>query len=171
MGMMIPTALLVPKTDLSANIIALPSSWQIPALMITGLVCGKKTGFISTVAYLVIGIFYLPIFHGGGSTGYLMTPEMGYLIGFIPAIWLVGQLSESKKQTSLIELTYYALLGLLVIHSVGIVNIIFGSLTSRWSEGFLYLIYIYTISTLPSQFIVCPAIAIISKSLKFILVR
>ena len=99
-GGMIPSAIFLPGKFLSFKVYELPSSWQVPSLILTGLVCGPNQGTIAAVAYITIGLFYLPVFHGGGSIGYLATPDFGYLAGFIPAVWVVGRLAMSKKKNS-----------------------------------------------------------------------
>ncbi|ABX08951.1 biotin transporter BioY [Prochlorococcus marinus] len=164
-----PSAILLPRIELPPKVHELPSTWQVPALLICALVTGPKAGLVSAVAYLTIGLFYFPIFHGGGSTGYLLTPDMGYLLGFVPAVWVIGVLSETKGKSSVVYLTLYAIIGLLIIHLIGISNILLGALSSRWTTDFIELIYIYTIATLPSQLLLCPGVAIISKFLRLVL--
>ena len=70
------------------------SNWQIQGLLLTSLLCGPQIGTISAISYLIIGLFYLPVFHGGGSVGYILTHEFGYLLGFIPAAWTCGFLAK-----------------------------------------------------------------------------
>ena len=168
-GGMIPSAILLPRFDLIPNILTLNSSWQIPALLICSLVCGPKTGIITAIAYLTIGLFYLPIFHGGGSIGYLLTPDFGYLAGFIPAAFVSGSLNQRVKKDTLIYTTGSALSGLIAIHVSGILNLIIGTILSRWPFNLVDLFISYTVAPFPSQLILCPCIALISIALKGIL--
>ena len=47
--------------------------------------------FIKTYTiYLLVGLFLLPIFHQGGSLGYLLTPNFGYLLGIYPLIKIIN---------------------------------------------------------------------------------
>ena len=71
---------------ISPSLLSLPSTWQVPALLICALVAGPRAGVIASVAYLTIGLVDLPVFHGGGGLAYLLTPGFGYLAGFIPAL-------------------------------------------------------------------------------------
>ena len=84
---MIPSSIIFPQEDLSLSISPLHSNWQIQGVLLTSLLCGPQIGTISAISYLIIGLFYLPVFHGGGSVGYILTHEFGYLLGFIPAAW------------------------------------------------------------------------------------
>ncbi len=170
-GALAPSGVFIPSIGGTNNVIALPSTWQIPSLLVCGFVCGSKPGSISVIAYLIIGLFYLPVFHGGGSTGYLLTPDMGYLFGFLPAVWVSGRLSEQKGKDSLIHLTLYSLFGLGIIHIVGIVHIILGSLISLWPRNAIELIFSYSIAPLPSQAILCAGAGISSKFLRLLLFK
>lgn len=168
-GGMIPSAILLPKFDLITNIFTLNSSWQIPGLLLCSLICGPKTGIITAIAYLTIGLFYLPIFQGGGSIGYLLTPDFGYLAGFIPAALVSGSLNQRVKKDPLIFTTISAVSGLIAIHVSGILNLFIGTILSRWQFNLFDLFISYTVAPFPSQFILCPCIAIISIAIKRIL--
>ncbi len=166
-----PSAFLVPKFQLPPETFDLPSTLQIPSVLICGLVCGPRAGLISIIAYLTIGLFYIPIFHGGGSTGYLNTPEMGYLFGFIPAIWISGTLSDKQDEKSFIYLTFCSVIGLLVIHLIGITNLIIGGLTSRWVQNTYELIMSYSILPFLTHIILCIGVGVIAKGLRTILIK
>ena len=161
-GGMIPSAVLIPKFNLPLNIVPLSISWQVPALLFSGLAFGTKQNLIAVIAYLTIGLFYFPIFHGGGSLGYVLTPEFGYLLGFLPAVFITGRLTKLSKSKNLIKFTIYGLTGLLTIHFCGIMNLIIGAVTSRWQENLLELVIGYTILPLLTQIAFCPAISILA---------
>ena len=91
---MIPAWIILPQQGLSLSIIPLNSNWQIQGVLMASLLCGPQIGPICAFSYLIIGLFYLPVFHGGGSIGYILTHEFGYLLGFIPAAWTCGFLSK-----------------------------------------------------------------------------
>ncbi len=170
-GGMLPSAFIIPNLQFPQQTFDLSSTLQIPSILICGLVCGPKAGLIAIFAYLTIGLFYLPIFHGGGSTGYLTTPEMGYLVGFIPAIWVSGILSEKQSGNSLIYLTCCSVIGLFIIHLIGISNLILGGLTSKWSSTTLELIFSYSLSPFPIQVILCTGVALIAKIFRSVLLK
>ena len=168
-GAMIPSAIVSPQKDLSFSIIHLPSTWQIAGILLCSLLCGPQIGIISSLSYILIGLFYLPIFHGGGSVGYILTPEFGYLIGFIPASWLCGRLAEKVRIYSLISIAYSTILGLILIHLIGISYLIVGSLIWNWRESLFDLILTNSITPLPYQIALCLSISFIYLILKKIL--
>ena len=169
-GNFIPSAILLTNRNLTPTMLSLPSSWQVPALMICALVSGPRSGVIAAIAYLTIGLFYLPIFSDGGSIDYLSDPGMGYLIGFIPAAWISGRLATQKGMNNVIHLTFCAILGLAALHFCGVLNIIIGSYLSRWPEELLELISLYSIAPLPGQIALCMAVGLISLILRRLLI-
>ena len=167
---MIPSSIIFPQEDLSFSNIPLHSNWQIQGLLLTSLLCGPEIGTISAISYLIIGLFYLPIFHGGGSVGYILTHEFGYLLGFIPAAWSCGFLSIRKPKASLIELSLYTFYSLLILHSIGTFYLIFGKIFWNWKENLSDLILINTVIPFPAQLLLCLSISLISLFLKRLLI-
>ena len=100
-GGLLPSAIIFPNNNFTIGTIDLASSWQVPGVLLCGLICGPISGIIATFAYLTIGLFYLPVFHGGGSIGYIATPDFGYLAGFPLAVWITGRLTQLNKKDSL----------------------------------------------------------------------
>ena len=166
---MLPSATLMINNKFSFEIIEIPISYQVPALLLTGLLCGPKAGTIAAIAYLTIGLFYLPVFHGGGSIGYIATPGFGYLASFVPAAWITGQIVQLRRKNSIYKLFRASISGLTIIHMVGIINILIGTLTSRWNYSLIELLYIYSISNFPFQFLLCIPIILLAKSIRKIL--
>ncbi|WP_287128426.1 biotin transporter BioY [Candidatus Cyanaurora vandensis] len=97
-------------------------SLQVAAVLITGMVGGPFAGLGAQVAYLVLGLWYFPVFFEGGGLGYLNHPTMGYLLGFLPGAWLTGALALRQRST-LIGLMTSGLWGLLMIHLCGLVGL------------------------------------------------
>ncbi len=168
-GGMIPAAILIPQKDLSFSISHLPSTWQIAGILLCSLLCGPKIGIISSLSYILIGLFYLPVFHGGGSIGYILTPEFGYIIGFIPAGWLCGTVARESQRFNLLNIIYSTILGLILIHLFGITYLILGNLMWDWRESLFNLILTNSIAPLPSQIALCLSISVIFLILKKIL--
>ena len=167
---MIPSSIILPQVDLSLSIIPLNSNWQLQGLLLTSLICGPHVGTISALSYLIIGLFYLPIFHGGGSVGYILTHEFGYLLGFIPAAWTCGSLTKKYSKANLINYSIYTTLSLCIMHIIGIIYLIFGKIFFKWIDNLSDLILINTFLPLPNQLLLCISISLISVFLKRILI-
>ena len=136
----------------------------------TALICGPQIGIICAISYLIIGLFYLPVFHGGGSVGYILTHEFGYLLGFIPAAWTCGYLSKSNSNANLINYSLYTILSLLILHFIGVLYLVFGKVVGNWIDSLSDLILINTLLPFPTQLLLCLTISLISLCLKRLLI-
>ena len=81
----------------SSNNYELPITWQIPTIILLTLVFQKKVVFIALSIYLILGLFIFPVFYQGGSIGYLLTPNFGYLLGLYPLIKIIDNLNTRNK--------------------------------------------------------------------------
>ena len=64
-------------------------------VMLAGLLLGGRWGLASVGIYLLAGLCGLPVFAGGQSgIGRLIGPTGGYLIGYLPAVYIIGRLTE-----------------------------------------------------------------------------
>ena len=167
---MIPSSIILPQKDLSLSIIELHSNWQIHGVLLTSLICGPYIGTICALTYLIIGLFYLPVFHGGGSVGYIFTNEFGYLLGFVPAAWTCGYLAKQTKKSNLINYSFYAIISLFILHLAGIFYLILGRSLGIWIDNLSDMILINTLIPLPSQLLLCVAISLLSICLKTLLI-
>ena len=167
---MIPSSIIFPQEDLSLSISPLHSNWQIQGVLLTSLLCGPQIGTISAISYLIIGLFYLPVFHGGGSVGYILTHEFGYLLGFIPAAWICGFLAKQNTKANLINYSYYTSLSLCVVHIIGIIYLIIGKVFGNWLEDLSDLILINTFIPFPTQLLLCISISLLSIFLRRVLI-
>ncbi|MFZ7124816.1 MAG: biotin transporter BioY [Desulfobacterales bacterium] len=67
-------------------------------VMLTGLLLGSRWGTAGIAVYLLAGAIGLPVFAGGtGGIARFAGPTGGFLIGYLPAVFLVGFLSERGK--------------------------------------------------------------------------
>ena len=72
-----------------------PMTMQTFIVLFLGISFGYKVGVLSVVFYLIEGIMGLPVFSNSPEKGiglaYFVGPTMGYLIGFIVTVYIVGQ--------------------------------------------------------------------------------
>ena len=78
-----------------------PMTMQTLAVLVIGVLFGWKLGIATIILYLFEGIIGLPVFAGTPEKGigliYFTGPTMGYLIGFIPAVFFSGLLRVDFK--------------------------------------------------------------------------
>ena len=94
---MLPVYIPLPFIDKSSNSFDLPITWQIPTIILLTLIFHKKVVFIAFSMYIILGLFIFPVFHQGGSLGYLLTPNFGYLLGLYPLIKIIDNLNTKNK--------------------------------------------------------------------------
>lgn len=147
----------------------LPITLQVPALLLTALVCGPRSALLAAVGYLTLGLFQLPVFHGGGGTAYLLDPGFGYLAGFVPAGWLAGKLARQPGMNDVLKLTGTAVIGLAVIQLCGLLNLGLGALAGRWGIQPALLAMRYSVAPLPSLLLLCCAVGVVALALRRLL--
>jgi len=71
-----------------------PMTMQTFVVLLIGISLGWKLGLFTVMLYLIEGIAGLPVFAGTPEKGmgivYFTGPTMGYLIGFLVAVYLTG---------------------------------------------------------------------------------
>ena len=102
-----------------------PMTMQTFVVLFLGISFGYKIGLATVSLYLIEGIVGLPVFSNSPEKGvgiiYFTGPTMGYLIGFLPAVFLTGYLKLDnwiKKENRNVEFFFINLLKLLISVSV-----------------------------------------------------
>ena len=94
---MLPVYIPLPFLDKSSNTFEMPITWQIPTIILLTLIFNKRVVFRAFSIYIIVGLFIFPVFHQGGSIGYLLTPNFGYLLGIYPLINIIDSLNTRNK--------------------------------------------------------------------------
>ena len=98
-----------------------PVTLQVLIVLLAPLMIGAAKGALSQVFYLSLGAAGLPVFAGGAAGfAYLFGPTGGYLIAFLFTPILIGFL-KGKKTHHIIHLCLVLLLGVMLIHTLGII--------------------------------------------------
>lgn len=119
----------LPRVALFAALTALGAFLRFPLLHATvtlqffftamaGLLLGARLAALSQLVYVALGLFGLPVFAAGGGIGYLAHPTCGFVLGLIPAAWVIGALSNGRCTARRALLA--ALAGLAVVYAVGV---------------------------------------------------
>lgn len=90
---------------------------QIPILMFNCSVVGKRMAITSVILYILLGLIGLPIFALGGGIRYFTEFSFGYILAYIPALVIAGNLLNSKYSIKNILLA--AIFGTCTIHLLG----------------------------------------------------
>ena len=84
-----------------------PMTMQTLVVLAIGALFGWKLGIATISLYLFEGIIGLPVFAGTPEKGvglvYFTGPTMGYLLGFIPAVFLSGLIKVNFKNNLIVR--------------------------------------------------------------------
>ena len=113
-------ALMAAGAYLAVPIGPVPIVMQNMFVFLAGLLLGSRWALASVAVYLLIGALGLPVFAGGmGGIGRIVGPTGGYLIGYLPAVIIVGYISE--KAAARIGYDVLAMIcGTVVLYACGV---------------------------------------------------
>ncbi|MFO8084654.1 MAG: biotin transporter BioY [Desulfobacterales bacterium] len=87
-------------------------------VLLAGLLLGSRWGLAAVGVYLLAGAFGLPVFaFGTGGIGRFAGPTGGYLLGYLPAVFIAGLFSRFEKPLSDI---LGLILGTAIIYAMGV---------------------------------------------------
>ena len=90
------TALIAVGAFIKIPLPTCPLTLQWFFVMCAGILLGSKKGALSALMYVLLGLFGLPVFTGGGGFWYVTKPTFGYFIGFVLCAFLIGLMTERK---------------------------------------------------------------------------
>ena len=80
-----------------------PITLQTFFVFLSGAILGRKLGSISQAAYIVLGAIGLPFFvMGSFGIAYMAGPTGGYLLGFVLASYIIGNLLKDRESLAAI---------------------------------------------------------------------
>ncbi len=89
-------------------------------VFLAGLLLGSRWGFACVAVYILVGACGLPIFSiGRGGIGHILGPTGGYLMGFLPAVYVIGLITEKTKHLVIIDVIAMVCGGI-IIYACGV---------------------------------------------------
>ncbi|NJE01327.1 biotin transporter BioY [Thermococcus sp. JdF3] len=111
-------ALTAVGAQISIPIGPVPITLQVLFVLLSGLVLGARLGFLSQLAYVVMGAVGLPVFAGfQGGFAVLYGPTGGYIVAFPIAAFMAGYLTEKTEKKA--GMLAGSLVGVGVIYLLG----------------------------------------------------
>ena len=100
---------------------------QFPVVIFIAYLLGRAFGFLACLTYIIVGLFFYPIFAFGGGLDYIQNYFFGYLIGFFFAIIIAGKyFKQSFQEKFPLKYRFLGILyGILSIHIFGFIYCIF----------------------------------------------
>ena len=159
----IPVVISIPFSNQLFQTFDIPISWQIPSIIIITLIFKREVVTIAFSIYLLIGLFFLPVFHNGGSLGYLLTPNFGYLLGTYPLVNIINKLNKINHKIYFFDLLRYGILGICSMHIIGILYSFIQILYFKQADSLLYNISKYSLGKISYHLLMLIPITIFLK--------
>ena len=134
---MLPVYIPLPFIDKFSKSIEMPITWQIPTIILLTLIFHKKVVFRAFSLYIILGLFISPVFHEGGSIGYLLTPNFGYLLGVYPLIKIIDNLNTRNK----INISNFLINGFIAIVTMHLTGIFYNFIQIIFYSQFNLFLY------------------------------
>ena len=74
----------------------MPLTLQTLFVFLAGMMIGSKRAALAMTLYMLMGLLGLPVFTTGGGFHNVFSPSFGFVIGFIPASWVIGRICEKS---------------------------------------------------------------------------
>ena len=155
----------VPFLDKSSNTFEMPITWQIPTIILLTLIFNKRVVFRALSIYIIVGLFIFPVFHQGGSIGYLLTTNFGYLLGLYPLIKIIDNLNTRNK----INVGNFLKKGIIAIGAMHLTGIFYNLLQAIFYGQFnifLYNLGRYSVGKIGYHFLTLFPLLLLIKPIK-----
>ena len=162
---MLPVYIPLPFIYNSSNNFELPITWQIPTIILLTLIFHKKVVFRAFSIYIILGVFIFPVFHQGGSIGYLLTPNFGYLLGLYPLIIIIDNLNTINK-INVGNFLKNGFIGVVTMHLTGIFYNLFQTIFYSQHNLFLYNLGKYSLGKIGYHFLMLFPLLLLIKPIE-----
>ena len=162
---MLPINIPLQIIDKSSNSFEIPTTWQIPTIVLLTLIFDKKVVFSAFSIYIFLGLFIAPVFHQGGSIGYLLTPNFGYLLGLYPFIKIIDNLNTRNK-INVGNFLKNGFIAICAMHLIGILYNLLQVIFYSQFNMFLYNLGKYTVGKIGYHFLTLFPLLILIKPIK-----
>ena len=124
---LIGTILLAISAKIKIPFYPVPMTMQTLVILFLGITLGWRLGLFTIALYLFEGIIGLPVFSGTPEKGlgivYFLGPTMGYLLGFLFAVYFAGIFKYNKNLFSnffklIFSISFIYILGVLWLGSL-----------------------------------------------------
>ena len=115
--------LLILSAKTKVDLYPVPMTLQPLAVLMIAMLCGRNISVAAVSLYLFQGMIGMPVFAYGGGLLYLLGPTGGFLIGFLFASIIIGELADRGWGKRIIKSVLAMLIGMFVIYFCGILQL------------------------------------------------
>ena len=164
---MIPVYIPLPFIDQSSNSLEMPITFQIPTIILLTLIFNGKVVFRAFTIYIVLGLLVYPVFTQGGSIGYFLTPNFGYLLGAYPLIKIINNFNKRNK----INVCNFLINGFIAIGAMHLTGIFYNFIQIIFYSQFdlfLYNLGKYSLGKIGYHFLMLFPLLLLIKPIKIL---
>ena len=89
-------------------------------VLLAGIILGPKWGLSCVGIYLLIGACCLPVFaNGKAGIGIIFGPTGGYLLGYLPAVFITGLIAKKWDQKTIANV-FALFTGSIIVYATGV---------------------------------------------------
>lgn len=148
--------LLAVMSQVSIPLMPVPITFQSVTVIFLAMIYGARLGTYTVLSYLALGACGVPVFaEFSGGLAVLLGTNGGYLLGFVAAALVCGYLSQYGFAGNIIKSFIAALIGDLIIFSLGIAYL---SAFIGWHQAVAFGLMPFIITE--SVKLICVAIAV-----------
>ena len=164
---MIPIFIELPYKNNLFFTVDLPITFQLPNIILISIFFKRYIVFSAFTIYLLLGLFALPIFHQGGSLGYMLTPNFGYLLGIYPLISIMNNLS-TRRSIRIFDFLKRGTLAVFAMHLTGIVYSFIQTILYKKFDLFLYNVGNYSLGKIGYHIFLLIPLVFLIKPIDFL---
>ena len=157
----VPYYIAFENKEINITLVNFPITFQVTSFIVLTFLFSGNLVIKAHLTYLITGLFFIPLFSGGGSLGYLLTPNFGYLLGLFPLVRIINTLNK-KRKINIPEIFRTCLYSLIIMHFVGISYLSIQSIMFDKLSLIPYNISLFSLSKIPYEIIaLIPTVLII----------
>ncbi len=126
--------LLTISAKIQIPFIGVPATFQTLVIAALSAAFGWRLAVTTVALYLMQGIIGLPVFATGGGVAYLFGPTGGFLLGFLPAAFVIGKLAEKGFCKKLVPTFLSMSAGISIIFAFGFIWLVALSGSVSWID-------------------------------------
>ena len=115
--------ILIISAKIKVDLYPVPMTLQPLAVLMIGMLFGRNLAIATIGLYILEGIAGFPVFAYGGGLLYLFGPTGGFIVGFLIAGLVLGELADRGWGRNILSSIFCMILGMFIIYFFGILQL------------------------------------------------
>lgn len=155
------------KIDIPLPVYTMHFTLQWFFVIVASLILGAKLGATCVLVYLFIGLAGVPVFAAGGGIAYIFRPGFGFLLGFLLAAYVMGNIVDKIRPSKIWSYIAISSIGLILYYTVGAIYFYFIKNIYVGAEiSFITVVVDYCLITVIPDFCLCVGASYFTVELK-----